>query len=86
MDFTPFKDATGSRTIDNLTLENQGERLSIYGSLQITLDQQGLHYAKQLQQLLNEMVDYLEQQTLPEKLTPPEDAEEVDNPFWQKKP
>lgn len=86
MDFTPFKDATGSRTIDNLTLENQGERLSIYGSLQITLDQQGLHYAKQLQQLINETVDYLEKQALPKKLTPPEDAEEVDNPFWQKKP
>ncbi|MFU8927312.1 hypothetical protein [Acinetobacter puyangensis] len=86
MDFTPFKDATGSRTIDNLTLENQGERLSIYGSLQITLDQQGLHYAKQLQQLLNKTVDYLEQQTLPKKLIPPEDAEEVNNPFWQEKP
>ncbi|OUY09077.1 hypothetical protein [Acinetobacter populi] len=86
MDFKPFKDATASITIDNLTLENQGERLSIYGSLQITRDQQGLRDAKQLQQILNETVHYLEQQTLPEKLTPPEDAEEIDNPFWQEKP
>ncbi|MCH4248103.1 MAG: hypothetical protein LKF82_09770 [Acinetobacter populi] len=86
MDFKPFKDATASLTIDNLTLENQGERLSIYGSLQITRDQQGLRDAKQLQQILNETVYDLEQQTLPEKLTPPEDAEEIDNPFWQEKP
>lgn len=86
INFKPFNDEVSSSTIDNLTLENQGDRLSIYGSLQITLDQKGLDYARQLQHVLNETVQYLQQQCLPEKLIPPEDAEEIDNPFWQEKP
>jgi hypothetical protein len=81
--FCPFADSTSSFQLDELTFENQGERMSIYGSVQITLDQQGLKLAKALQQILNATVDYLEQQDLPERITPPDDAEELDNPFWQ---
>ncbi len=82
--FRPFADSMMSTEIDNLTIENQGERISIYGSLQITADQQGLAFAKALQELLDDTVKYLEQQDLPEHLTNDEDDdEEVDNPFWQ---
>lgn len=82
--FRPFSDSITSTELDKLTIENQGERMSIYGSLQITADQQGLVLAKALQKLLDDTVNYLEQQDLPEHITNDEDdGEEVDNPFWQ---
>ncbi|KAA8733936.1 hypothetical protein F4V57_06955 [Acinetobacter qingfengensis] len=67
--------------IDQMTVENQGERISLYGSLQICCDQQGLANAKQLQHILADAIAYLEQQNLPEKLIYPNDAEEIENPF-----
>lgn len=88
MTFKAFKDETASYNIDELTLENQHERLSIYGSIQICCDQQGLKHAKELITILNDAVTYLEQQKdLPQKVeTLKEDqAEEVENPFWQDK-
>lgn len=85
MTFQAFSDHISSSEIDNLTLENQGNRLSIYGSLQITCDQQGLAHAQQLQAVLTQAIHYLQQQDLPEKIDQPDDSEEIDNPFWQNK-
>lgn len=87
MPFKAFADEVSQTMIDELTIENQGDRVSIYGSIQITLDQIGLKHARQLQKLLTEAVSYLEQHSdLPEHLAPPEAAEEVANPFWQEPP
>lgn len=83
MTFKAFSDSSSSYTLDNLTFENQGDRLSIYGSLQITEDQQGLAFAQQLADILQQTIKYLEQQDLPEQITSPEDPEEMTNPFWQ---
>lgn len=83
MDFSPFANSTSSAQIDDLTLENQGDRLSIYGSIQITLDKEGLVLAQALQQVINQTVVYLSQQELPDTLPAPEEAEEIDNPFWK---
>lgn len=80
MSFQAFKDNSASLDIGGLTLENNEERVSIYGSLNIGRDQQGLQQAKQLQGILAEMVNYLEQQDLPaqiETFTP----KAVKNPF-----
>ncbi len=80
MSFQAFKDNSASMDIGGLTLENNEERVSIYGSLNIGRDQQGLQQARQLQGILAEMVNYLEQQDLPaqiETFTP----KAVKNPF-----
>lgn len=84
MSFQAFKDNSASLDIGGLTLENNEERVSIYGSLNIGRDQQGLQQARQLQGILAEMVNYLEQQDLPaqiETFTP----KAVKNPFLDNK-
>ena len=45
MSFQAFKDNSASMDIGGLTLENNEERVSIYGSLNIGRDQQGLQQA-----------------------------------------
>lgn len=79
--FKPFENGTESHSIHDLTLENQEDRINIYGNLQVTKDQEGLKAAKALQAYLNEIVKTLEQETdLPEKITTQVEGE-VENPF-----
>ena len=79
--FKAFNQGNESDAIYDLTLENDVDRVSIYGNLQIHKDQQGLAAAKKLQALLNDIVTQLEAETsLPEKLALP-DSDEVENPF-----
>lgn len=80
MSFKAFEDQTASIDIGDLTLENNDQRVAIFGSLNIGRDQQGLAQAKQLQAIVNQMVTYLEQQELPaqvETFVP----KNVKNPF-----
>ncbi len=80
MSFKVFQDDTASIDIGDLTIENNDERVAIFGSLNIGRDQQGLNQAKQLQAIINDMVAYLQQQDLPEQIetfTP----KNVKNPF-----
>lgn len=67
--------------LGKLCIENNQDRLSLYGSLNIAQDQQGLAQAQALKQLLEQIVQQLQAQAdLPEHVEPlPE--EEVDNPF-----
>ena len=67
--------------LGKLCIENNQDRLSLYGSLNIAQDQQGLAQAQALKQLLEQIVQQLHAQAdLPEHVEPlPE--EEVDNPF-----
>ena len=78
--FKAFEQGTESHSIHDLTLENDVDRVSIYGNLQIQKDQAGLAAAKALQAYLNDIVQHLESLDLPEKLET-QDAEEVENPF-----
>ena len=78
--FKAFEQGTESHSIHDLTLENDVDRVSIYGNLQIQKDQTGLAAAKALQAYLNDIVQHLESLDLPEKLEN-QDAEEVENPF-----
>lgn len=43
-----------------LTLENQGQQVNMYGNISLTIDQDSLVLAKQLQQVMNDIVAYLE--------------------------
>lgn len=79
--FTPFENGTESAAIEDLTLENQLDCVSLYGNLQISKDQQGLMTAKALQAFVNEVVRALEQaQPLPEQVER-QAEQEIDNPF-----
>jgi hypothetical protein len=76
----PFKNESESLQIGDLTVENRTDRVSIYGSIDLTLDKEGLTYARQLKEILDLTLAELEKADLPEKisLTP---ADTVDNPF-----
>ena len=81
MSFLAFADDCSSYTLDNLTFENNADRLSVYGDMQIQRDQQGLQQLLALQSLINQAVIALQaDDTLPEQL-PAAKHTEIDNPF-----
>ena len=81
MTFLAFADDCSSYTLDNLTFENNADRLSVYGDMQIQRDQQGLQQLLALQSLINQAVIALQaDDTLPEQL-PAAKHTEIDNPF-----
>lgn len=81
MTFQAFANHDQSTAIDNLTIENQGDRLSIYGSLQIKVTAQGLSDAQTLLKILQDTVDYLQRQNLSENRSEIPEAERIQNPF-----
>lgn len=79
--FNPFENGTESHSIHDLTLENDLERINLYGNLQITKDKVGLESAKALQHYLNEIVSRLEKEaSLPERIET-QGENEIENPF-----
>lgn len=78
--FTPFADESSVLTIGEWTAENRTDRISLYGSLELTRDKAGLEKAKQLQSLINAVVSQLEVSDLPEAITI-KAVETVANPF-----
>ena len=79
--FKPFAKGAESHSIHDLTLENDVDRINIYGNLQLTKDQAGLDAAKVLQAFLNDVVKVLESEIdLPEQIQN-KDSNEVENPF-----
>ncbi len=80
-EFSPFKNETDSMQIGgDLTIENRIDRVSIYGSIDITLDKKGLAAAKELKTIIDATIREMTSVELPEKISikPPES---VDNPF-----
>lgn len=82
MDF--FKNEAETQIIQDLNIENRLDRVSLFGSIDITRDTAGLALAQELKALLDGVVAALQaEQTdgaLPDKITVAA-AEEVDNPF-----
>lgn len=56
----PFASDTESLQVDELTVENQTDRVSIYGSLIITRDKAGLARAREAKAVLDAVVAALE--------------------------
>lgn len=76
----PFQNSTESVPLDEMTIENGEDRIGLYGSLNITRDKAGLKLAQELKALLDETVNLLLSEKLPDHIqTKP--AEKVDNPF-----
>ena len=59
--FTPFDNEKTSCSIDGLTIENRLDRITIYGNIDITRDQQGLVNALQLKALLDRAILTMQQ-------------------------
>ncbi|MDA8412498.1 MAG: hypothetical protein M0023_01785 [Desulfobacteraceae bacterium] len=78
--FKPFKNESDTLQIGDLTIENRLDRVSIFGSLDITLDQEGVQVAKELKALLDLTVSEMEKNKLSGKIAVAK-SETVINPF-----
>ncbi|TPG55743.1 hypothetical protein EAH89_14385 [Roseomonas nepalensis] len=80
---TPFADEAASTSVGDLTIENRLDRVSVYGSLDLTRDRRGLEAARRLRSLLDAVVGALESEgdRLPEELESKPGTTQVPNPF-----
>jgi hypothetical protein len=76
----PYQNEKECLQINDLTIENRTDRLSIYGNLDLTRDKEGLAAARMLKEVIDQTVAALEQEDLPEKIVLAA-VEIVDNPF-----
>ncbi len=76
----PFRNESECLQIGDLTIENRLDRLTVYGSLDITRDKEGLKAARDLKAVIDLAVAELEKADLPERITL-EESETVENPF-----
>lgn len=77
---TPFENESDCIEIGELTVENRLDRVSLFGSLDITHDREGLALARQLHELLELTLAELEGAELPDRITL-ETGDSVENPF-----
>jgi hypothetical protein len=77
----PFANESESLQIDDLTIENRTDKVSMYGSIDITRDKRGLELAQSIKSLLDSIVKRLSQEDLPDSIPPPRNIDEVKNPF-----
>lgn len=76
----PFENESETLQIGDLTIENRLDRVSFYGSLDITKDKVGLANARKLMGILGMVVIKLESEDLPDQVAiKPTDS--VKNPF-----
>jgi translation initiation factor 6 (eIF-6) len=77
----PFQNEEEAVSLDGLTIENRTTHISCYGNIALTRDKAGLANARQLRDLLNDIVSALESDAaLPEKIVSKETVT-VKNPF-----
>ncbi len=76
----PFKNEEDCLQIGDLTIENRLDRVSIFGSIDITRDKEGLAVARELKSILELTLAELENADLPDKVTL-QPVETVKNPF-----
>jgi hypothetical protein len=78
--FAPYANEADVLHFGNLAVENRLDRITIAGDVDLTADQPGLALARQLHELLGQVVAALEGQELPERLPAP-GVKNVSNPF-----
>ncbi len=76
----PFANESDSLGIGGLTIENRIDRMSVYGSIDITRDREGLAYAEKLKMLFDDIVVVMKAEDLPDKISI-KPVEEIANPF-----
>ena len=76
----PYENEEETCQIDQLTIENRVDRVQVYGSIELTKDKAGLGRARQLKQLVDQIVKVLSSEDLPERVIV-EEPTTVKNPF-----
>ncbi len=79
----PFDNETEAVGVGGFTFENRIDRVSVYGSLDITRDKTGLARAEELKALFDAIVAKLKSEQLPDKISV-SPASVVPNPFKKK--
>jgi len=79
-DFRPFRNEADCIQLGELTIENRVDRVSIFGSIDLTLDKEGYKAAKELKAILDLTVAGMEKTDLPEHIIVAV-PETVKNPF-----
>jgi hypothetical protein len=79
-EFKPFKNESDCIQIGDLTIENRVDRVSIFGSMDITLDKEGVIKAKYLKNIIDSVILEMEAVELPDKVVI-RPAEIIENPF-----
>lgn len=81
--FMAYENETDTFLIDDLTVENRLDRISLYGSLDITKDARGLEHALKLKRIIDASVEALRRdKNLPERIEV-EKSDSVENPFCE---
>ena len=79
--FLAYQNESDSFTIgSDLTVENRLDRISIYGSLELTKDKEGLQYAYELKRIVDSAIEVLKKSDLPDHVELNAN-ETVENPF-----
>ncbi len=78
--FKPYANEADTFQIGDLTVENRLDRISLFGSLDITLDKEGLIKVRELKALVDSVLAELVKKELSKKVAvfP---TQTVDNPF-----
>ncbi len=80
MTFKPFANETDALTVGELNIENRVDRVSIFGSVDVTRDKRGLKMALALKALAEALVVELSSATLPDTVAS-KPVGRTDNPF-----
>ena len=79
--FMAYQNESDSLTIGKeLTVENRLDRISIYGSVELTKDKEGLRYAYELKRIVDSAIEALKGKDLPDHIEI-KAIEIVENPF-----
>lgn len=79
--FMAYENEADSLQIDEMTVENRLDRISLYGSLELTKDVHGLESALKLKRIIDASIDALKREkNLPERIAI-RPSERVQNPF-----
>ena len=76
----PFQNESESASISGLTIENRTDRVSIYGTLDVSRDKAGQRDAHALKQVVDAIVAALDSADLPDKVAKSE-TKTAKNPF-----
>jgi len=79
--FQAYQNESDIFTIENdFTVENRLDRISLYGSLELTKDKQGLQNAYELKRVVDAAIEVLKKADLPDRVEA-KATDSEDNPF-----
>lgn len=78
---SPFENEAEVVTIGELTIENRLDTMSIYGTLDIPKDKEGLERILDLKRQVDTIAAYLKREALPNRISIKNTAKDVPNPF-----